>query len=259
MHKPLTYAINGCLFKVYNAIGNIWSEDVYEKALESELRSQGLAVQRQKEFEVFYFDKRVGRYRTDLLVEDTVIVELKAVSHLLPLHHAQLISYLKGFDKPLGILANFGARLVEHATYPNKTDQKTPLTDHFDFEKICLQGKDDIKDLLVMANRILVTLGAGYFHQIYRRAFYWELKQSGVSFETAGKVVATYKNQRLGEKEVNFLIVGDLLLSAVAVNELNNLTVSRFRNYIRHFGLKQGLIFNFNAVCLDFRYVTDVG
>jgi GxxExxY protein len=84
MHKPLTYAINGCLFKVYNAIGNIWSEDVYEKALESELRSQGLAVQRQKEFEVFYFDKRVGRYRTDLLVEDTVIVELKAVSHLLP-------------------------------------------------------------------------------------------------------------------------------------------------------------------------------
>jgi GxxExxY protein len=161
---------------------------------------------------------------------------------LLPLHHAQLISYLKGFDKPLGILANFGARSVEHATYPNKTDQKTPLTDHFDFEKICLQGKDDIKDLLVMANRILVTLGAGYFHQIYRRAFYWELKQSGVSFETAGKVVATYKNQRLGEKEVNFLIVGDLLLSAVAVNELNNLTVSRFRNYIRHLGLKQGLI-----------------
>ena len=100
-----------------------------------------------------------------------------------------------------------------------------------------------------------LTLGAGYFHQIYRRAFYWELKQSGIAFETAGKVVATYNNQRLGEKEVNFLIIGDLLLSAVAVNELDKLTASRFRNYVRHFGLKRGLIVNFKAVCLDFRYV----
>ena len=71
---------------------------------------------------------------------------------------------------------------MEHAIYPNKTDQKTPLADHFDFEKIRLKGKDDIKDLLVMANRILVTLGAGYFHQIYRQAFYWELKRSASAF-----------------------------------------------------------------------------
>ena len=49
MHKSLTYAINGCLFKVHTVLGNIWNEDVYEKALESELRSQGLAVQRQNE------------------------------------------------------------------------------------------------------------------------------------------------------------------------------------------------------------------
>ncbi len=259
MHKSLTYAINGCLFNVHNALGNIWNEEVYEKALEFELTSQGLTVQQQKEFEVFYFDKRVGRYRTDLLVEDTVIVELKVVPRLLPLHHAQLISYLKGFGKPLGILANFGATSVEHATYPNKTDQKTPLTDHFKFEKIRIKGKEDIKDLLLMANRILITLGAGYFHQIYRRAFYWELKQSGVTFETAKTVVAKYGNETMGEKAVNFFIIGDLLLSAVAVKDLNNLTVSRFRNYIRHFGLKRGLIFNFNAVCLDFRYVTDVG
>ena len=127
MRESLTYAINGCLFKVHTALGNIWNEYVYEKALESELRSQGLAVQRQKEFEVFYFDKQVGRYRTDLLVEDTVIVELKAVPRLLPPHRAQLISYLQGFAKPLGILAHFGDASLEHATHPNKTDQKIPL------------------------------------------------------------------------------------------------------------------------------------
>ena len=72
--EPLTYAINGYLFTVYNALGNLWNEEVYEKVLESELSSQGLAVQRRKEFEVFYFDKRVGRYRMDLLVRDAVII-----------------------------------------------------------------------------------------------------------------------------------------------------------------------------------------
>ena len=195
MHKNLTYAINGCLFNVHNALGNIWSEDVYEKALESELTSQGLSVQRQKEFEVAYFDQKVGHYRTDLLVEDTVIVELKAVPRLLPLHRAQLISYLKGFGKPLGILANFGGASVEHATYPNKTDRKKALIDQFDFEKIRINEKEDIKDLLLMANRILVTLGPGYLQQ----------------------------------------------------------------NYIRHFHLKRGLIINFNAIHLDFKYLTGVG
>ena len=254
MHESLTYAINGCLFKVCNTLGNIWQEDVYEKALESELKSQGLKAERQKEFEVCYFDKRVGHYRTDLLVEDTVIVELKAAPELLPLHRAQLISYLVGFEKPLGILANFGGTSVEHETFP-RYETTTPLINNFDFDKVRLKDKEKIKDLLLMANRIQTTLGPGYLHQIYRRAFYHELKQAGVNFGTAKEVVAEYRNEKLAEKKVNFLILGDLLLSAVAVNELDKLTVSRFRSYVRYFQLKRGLVFNFNALHLDFRYV----
>ena len=162
-------------------------------------------------------------------------------------------------SKPLGILANFGGTSVEHATYPNKTDRKKALIDQFDFEKIRINEKEDIKDLLLMANRILVNLGPGYLHQIYRRAFHWELKQSGAAFEAANTVIAKYRNEKVGEKAVNFFIIGDLLLSLVALKELNNLTVSRFRNYIRHFHLKRGLIINFNAIHLDFRYLTGVG
>jgi GxxExxY protein len=181
MYEDLTYTINGCLFTVYNTLGNIWKEEVYEKALHLELLSQGLQAERQKEFEVFYFDKRVGHYRVDLLVEDAVIVEIKAVPDVFPLHQAQLISYLKGYNKPVGILVNFGGKSLEHQTFPNKLHLKTPLRDDFDFDKIQLESKDEIKDLLLMANRILITLGAGYFHQIYRRAFYDELKQANVN------------------------------------------------------------------------------
>lgn len=163
MLEDLTYKINGCLFTAYNKLGNIWKEEVYEKALHLELQSQGLKAERQKEFEVFYFDTRVGEYRLDLLIQDQVIVELKAVPEIFPLHQAQVISYLKGYDKPVGILANFGGMSLEHRTFPNKRHLKTPLRDDFDFDKIQLESKDEIKDLLAD--------GESYFSDVGRRLF----------------------------------------------------------------------------------------
>ena len=197
MYEDLTYTINGCLFAVYNELKNVWQEEVYEKALHLELQAQGLKAERQKEFEVYYFDKRVGAYRLDLLVEDCVIVELKAVPETFPLHQAQLISYLKGFQKPLGILANFGADSLEHRTFPNKLAQKDAMQDNFDFDRIRLESKHEIRELLFIANRILVTLGAGYFHQIYRRAFYYELQQANIQFELAKEVKISYNPLRI--------------------------------------------------------------
>ncbi|MDM8543400.1 GxxExxY protein [Desulfococcaceae bacterium HSG9] len=258
MHEQLTYAINGCLFEVFRKLGNIWNEDVYESAAELELRSRGMKTERQKEFDVFYFDRRVGRYRADLLVEDTVIVELKAVPDIFPLHRAQLISYLKGMNKPLGILANFGGFKAECQTFPNLLHLKTPLRDDFDFSKIRLEGKESIKELLFMANRILTTLGVGYFHQIYRRAFYYELKEAGIDFGINKEIYAQYRNNTIGSKEINFFIIGDMLLSVIAVKELDSLILNRFCNYGRYLKMKRGLIFNFNALHLDFKYFSDL-
>jgi GxxExxY protein len=255
MHENLTYKINGCIFKVYNTLGKIWSEEVYEKALQLELQAQGLQAECQKEFEVFYFGKRVGNYRIDILVQDTVIVELKAVPKIMPLHQAQIISYLKGYNKPIGILANFAGNMLYHRTFPNKLDQKTALIDRFDFTKLQLEEAEEIKDLLLIANRILTTLGVGYFHQIYRRAFYYELKNSGIEFEVKKEVTATYSEHILGSKPVNFFIIGDLLLSVVAVQEINKPILAKFDNYIKHLKCQRGLIFNFNAIKLDYRYL----
>jgi GxxExxY protein len=254
MHKELTYQINGCLFKVYNHLKNIWAEKIYEEALETELTVQGLHIKRQPEYDIFYFDQRIGHYRLDILIEDIVIVELKTVPEILPLHKAQLISYLKGYHKPLGILANFGGQSLYHATFPNKLSQQTPLTDTFDFSKVQLQGKEEIKELLLIANRILMTLGPGYFHQIYRRAFYYELQQAQIQFEVIKEMTAIYQNEVIDSKEVSFFLIGDLLLSLVAVKELNQNTLSRFSYHLQYFKCKRGLIVNFNAVCLDYRY-----
>ena len=255
MYDDLTYKINGCLFAVHRELKNIWKEEVYEKALHLELTAQGLTAERQKEFEVYYFDKRVGSYRIDLLVEECVIVELKAVPKSFPLHQAQLISYLKGYNKPLGILANFGAERLEHQTFPNKLAQKNAMQDNFDVHKIQLESKYEISDLLMMANRILVTLGPGYFHQVYRRAFYHELEQANIPFELVKEVRAVYRGQNLGTKEVRFFQIGDLLLSAVAVQSIDDLLLSKFQHYIRYYHMKRGLLVNFNAMHLDFKYI----
>ena len=76
MHDDITYAINGGIFKVYNELANIWPEDTYETALEWELQSRGLTVERQKEYDVCYFGKSVGHYRLDLLVEQQVAIQV---------------------------------------------------------------------------------------------------------------------------------------------------------------------------------------
>ncbi|OQY56606.1 MAG: hypothetical protein DRR08_23805 [Candidatus Parabeggiatoa sp. nov. 2] len=258
MHKELTYQINGCLFRVFNQLKNIWQEEVYEEALELELLAQGLHVKRQQQYDVFYFNQQVGRYRLDILVEDIVIVELKAVQEIQTIDKAQLISYLKGYNKPLGILANFGGKSLYHETFPNKLDQKNPLTDTFDFNQVQLKGKEEIKELLLIANRILITLGPGYFHKIYRKAFYYELRPSQIQFEVIKKMTAVYHGRALNSKEVNFFLIGDLLLSVVAVKALNQIILSRFAYHIKHFNCKRGLIVNFNAVRLDYRYLENL-
>lgn len=250
----MVYRINGAFFSVFKALGNIWPEEVYEQALKLELQANGLKVERQKEFEVVYFDERVGHYRIDLLVEDKIILELKAVPDVFPLHQAQVISYLKGYAKPLGILVNFGGAAPYYRIFPNKVSQLSALNDTFDYNKVQLFHKERIHDLLFMANRILITLGPGYFHQVYRRAFYYELKNSGAEFDVVKEVTTQFRQKTFISQQVNFLRIGDLLISAVAVRELTPVVLSRFCHYIRHLHCQRGLIVNFHTFHLGFKY-----
>jgi GxxExxY protein len=85
-------------------------EKVYQNALVIELRKRGLKVQPQAPIQVFYDGQKVGEYFADLLVEDCVIVELKAAEGLVDEHHAQLLNYLKATNIEVGLLLNFGPK-----------------------------------------------------------------------------------------------------------------------------------------------------
>lgn len=105
---PLSYKVIGCAMEVYNVLGPGLLETAYEKALIHELQINGLSVSSQVPVEMSYKGVNLGEgLRLDLLVEDSLIVELKSVEELKPVHYKQLLTYLKLTDKRIGLLINF--------------------------------------------------------------------------------------------------------------------------------------------------------
>ena len=109
-HTDLTEKIIRAFYKVYNTLGFGFLEKVYENAMFIELRSMGLFVEKQRRIKVFYEEQEVGDYFTDLIVDDSVIIELKASESLREEHEFQLINYLKATEIEVGLLLNFGKK-----------------------------------------------------------------------------------------------------------------------------------------------------
>jgi GxxExxY protein len=109
-HEALTKQIIGAFYTVYNALGYGFLERVYENALTIELRKRGLRVTTQAPINVYYEGEVVGDYVADMIVQDKVIVELKAVRQLQTTHEAQLLNYLNATLYEVGLLFNFGPK-----------------------------------------------------------------------------------------------------------------------------------------------------
>ena len=107
IEEDLTYKIRGCVFEVFRELGAGFLEKVYENSLVVELEKKGLNCKAQHVLTVNYKGNIVGEYIADLLVEDKVIIELKSVNKILPVHEAQILNYLKATNIELGLLVNF--------------------------------------------------------------------------------------------------------------------------------------------------------
>lgn len=106
--NTLSYEIIGAAYQVHSELGPGLLESTYEVCLEYELTKRGFKVERQKALPVFYDDIKLDAgYRIDLLVEDSIIVELKSVAAIEPIHKAQIMTYLKLSELKLGLLLNF--------------------------------------------------------------------------------------------------------------------------------------------------------
>ncbi len=103
------YDFMAAAFEVYNEMGHGFTEDIFQESLEEELKLRGISYIPQAEMAVYYKGKPLNKkLRPDLIVSELIVVEIKAVSALVPAHEAQLLNYLKATGKPVGYLVNFG-------------------------------------------------------------------------------------------------------------------------------------------------------
>lgn len=108
--KELTDAVICCFYNVYKALGYGFLEKVYEKSLLHELVKRGISATSQYPITVYYDKNVVGEYFADLLIENSLIIEIKAAKCILPEHEAQLLNYLKATEIEVGLLLNFGPK-----------------------------------------------------------------------------------------------------------------------------------------------------
>lgn len=124
-HVGLTEKIIGAFYDVYNSLGYGFLEKVYENALAIELSQRGFRIQQQDRIEVYYQGHVIGEYFADIVVNESVILELKAVRKLIDGHQAQLLNYLKATPYEVGLLMNFGPKpqhirkVYDNARKPN--------------------------------------------------------------------------------------------------------------------------------------------
>ncbi len=108
LYSEITDKIISSFYKVYNTLGYGFLEKVYENSLVIELKRSGLKVSQQQNIKVYYEDYVVGDYFADIIVNDQVVIEIKAAEGFREENRAQLINYLKATDKEVGLLLNFG-------------------------------------------------------------------------------------------------------------------------------------------------------
>ncbi|MEN2402055.1 GxxExxY protein [Flavobacterium sp. MC2016-06] len=108
LHKEISKPILKTFYDVYNELGYGFLEKVYQNAMYLELKAQGYEVEAQKQIKVYYKNQVVGEYYADLVIENTIIVELKACECLVSLHISQLMNYLSSTTIEVGLVLNFG-------------------------------------------------------------------------------------------------------------------------------------------------------
>ncbi|MBK6977280.1 MAG: GxxExxY protein [Cytophagaceae bacterium] len=115
-----TSKIIGCAMRVHSTLGNGFQEVIYQRALEIEMRLEGIAFRREFEMPIYYRNQHLGTRRVDFLVEEVISVELKAITQLEDVHYAQAINYLEAYNLEVGLLINFGERSLFFKRLQNK-------------------------------------------------------------------------------------------------------------------------------------------
>lgn len=245
-----TYQLRGALFQVYRELKDLGlSEQAWENALAIVLGEKNIPHKEQTPHSVYYKGVEVGRFYTDVITWDNLLLELKVLPEgLLPINIAQTLSYLRVTGFPLALLVNFGAADIEIKRVPNFLDKKTWQDDQAqEFQsKDTLIFPELVHAIRGALLRVHLELGPGFIHFVYRRATQIELRECGIPCQFKKQIPVMFHNQLLQNVECRLLVVdSSVAVATVALKEITDVHRQKLERYCRWLGLKIGLLANF--------------
>lgn len=242
IYPELSYSIMGCAMDVHNELGAGWDEWDYHRAMVQVLQSKGHDVVSHDRRELFHREAAVDHFELDVLVDDSVILELKHIRQgFHPEHYVQIINYLKHWDKRLGILINFGLeRLASQRVpydpvsgsvrYAGKWDELEKLND-----PLCVS-------VVAALKAVLNRPGYGFGTRVFQNLLLRELIYRG---EQALKPLhaPAYRGTKLEQREIDCIMLGQqMLLSVSATGKGSSADLACLKSYMKQIGIPYGIL-----------------
>jgi GxxExxY protein len=273
MNYQLTHEIIGAAIEVHRELGAGKTELQYELALAHELSLRGFACQRQKPVPVIYKGMKLEcGYRLDILANEAVVIEVKSVEAVIPIHRAQTLTYIKLGGWAVALMLNFNVAALKDGierfvTGPSKniTTNNSPAP----AGAICSENPADCSwdegcetlanETINAAMEVHRELGPGLLPSTYEECLCYELSLRGIPFERRYPLALQYKGAPLAEPhEVQLVVGGKVVVSALALAEVRDVHPAQLLSQLRLGNWPLGLLFNFNALTLkqDLRRLT---
>lgn len=249
-HEERTYELRRLIFEVRKKLKAGWGEEVYHQGLVQLLRDEGVPIQSKPRKTVVHRGIEVQRFECDLIVWDLIILELKVLpsTSFAPVHYAQLIHYLKCWEKDLGLLVNFGPTRAQVERF---VWDEPELKVHEDYDLI----RDDITDAdrfyLRQVRQCILAVGhqygLGYPDSMYRRIAAIEMNHHGLSCQMDIEIPARWDGHVLAQHSSDHLLVKDTYLLNIRslLDYPSRYDFARTKTYLNSLDLKFGLIVNF--------------
>lgn len=253
IHGETTHEIIGAAIQVHRELGPGEDEAVYEEALCIALASRGLCFQRQRPVPVFYKGCKLDcGYRMDVLVEDKVVLEAKALDSFAPVHDAQLLTYLKLDDRSVGLLLNFRTpvlkdgvlrRVLETARHQSRPAPAAAAEE--------ARGAAELSATIIAAAiEVHRELGPGLLRSTYLECLCHELTLRKLKFCREVGVPLKFLGRALKRPGRFDLLVAGFPVQVLAVNSVTEIHKLHLAALLRQAGLPHALLLNFNSVLL---------
>ena len=256
----LSGRVIGAAIEVHRELGAGLDEDDYEWALSRDLASIGIFHKRQEPLPVIYKGVAIDcEYRLDLLVEDLLILEIKSVAAIHPIHEAQLLTYLRLARTKLGLLLNFDVPVLKDgirrrvlgleedgvlAAATHMTAERTPFSTDRRFDDLSNQ-------VLSAAIEVHRHLGGGLLKSAYAGCLAHELTLRGIPFEHQKPLAVRYREIILPKPvTIDMVVAGKLPLMFASVTDVTDLLEARLLGHLKLGGWPVGVLLNFNGKSL---------